>query len=132
MKTKIILVAILAISLISCTQTNKELKLVQQQQSGNYKISILSETGSIPLGKTPFTLEFRNAADNQLVDVGTVSLSPVMEMAGMGPMMATSQIISSGTPGRYTAVGNLTMSGHWKCNVTFGNGQNVRFNVSAE
>jgi hypothetical protein len=61
-----------------------------------------------------------------------VNLAPVMEMAGMGPMMATSAVAPTSTPGRYTAIGNLTMSGHWKFNITFGDGQNVRFNISAE
>ena len=117
---------------MSCTRSAGELKLVQQQQAGGYKVSILSESGSISQGKTPFTLEFRNAADDQLVDVGAVRLSAAMEMAGMGPMMTTSQVTSSGTPGRYTAVGNLTMSGHWKFTITFANGQSARFNVSAE
>jgi len=132
MKKWLFLFVTLTATLISCTPKPGELKQVQQQQAGDYKVAILSETGSIQQGKTPFTLEFRKAADDQLVDVGTVSLSPVMEMAGMAPMMATSQVTSSGTPGRYTAVGNLTMSGHWKINVNFGNGQSVRFNVSAE
>src|SRR5678816_2615164 len=132
MKTYLLFVAILAVCLLSCKKEIKELKLVQEQQSGEYKIAILSETGSITRGKSPFTLEFRKTADNRLVDVGTVSLAPVMEMAGMGPMMATSQVTSSDTPGRYTAIGNLTMAGHWRFNVTFGSGQTVRFNVSSE
>lgn len=125
--------AILAVTfLMSCSRNSKELKLVQQQQSGDYKIAILSETGTILQGKKPFTLEFRRATDDQLVDVGTVNVAPVMEMAGMGPMMATTQVTPSDTPGRYTAIGNLTMSGHWKVNVTFGKGQSARFNLSAE
>jgi hypothetical protein len=55
-----------------------------------------------------------------------------MEMAGMGPMMAATEVTPSNTVGRYTAIGNLTMSGHWKVNVTFGKGQSARFNLSAE
>ena len=127
-----LLLAITVIILLSCTKGNTELKLVQQQQAGDYKISILSETGTIQQGSKPFTLEFRKAADDQLVDVGTVVVAPVMEMAGMAPMMATSQVTPSDTPGRYTAVCNLTMSGHWKVSITFGSGQNTRFNLSAE
>ena len=128
----LLLVALLAVVMISCSKESKELKLIQQQQSGDYKVAILSETGSVSQGKTPFTLEFRKAANDQLVDVGPVNLAPVMEMAGMGPMMATSAVTPTSTPGRYTAIGNLTMSGHWKFNITFGDGQNVRFNISAE
>ena len=83
-------------------------------------------------GKKPFTLEFRRASDNQLVDVGAVNVAPVMEMAGMGPMMATTLVTPSNTPGRYTAIGNLTMSGHWKVNITFGTGKSAQINLSAE
>jgi hypothetical protein len=132
MKLKLLLIAILAVTLLSCSRGSKELKLVQQQQAGNYKIAILSETGTIQQGKKPFILEFRRATDDQLIDVGNVNVAPVMEMAGMGPMMATTQVTPSDTPGRYTAIGNLTMSGHWKVNITFGNGQSARFNLSAE
>jgi len=129
---KLLLLPFFALTLFSCSKESTELKLVQQQQSGDYKIAILSETGTIQQGNKPFTLEFRKVADGQLVDVGTVGLAPVMEMAGMAPMMASAQVSPSNTAGRYTAVGNLTMSGHWKLNVTFANGQNARFNLSAE
>ena len=127
-----LLLSMPVIVLLSCTRGNTELKLVQQQQAGDFKISILSETGTIQQGNKPFTLEFRKAADDQLVDVGTVVVAPVMEMAGMAPMMATAQVTPSDTPGRYTAVGNLAMSGHWKVSITFGSGQTARFNLSAE
>jgi hypothetical protein len=129
---KLLLTTILAMTLLACSRGSQELKLVQQQQSGDYKISILSETGTIQQGKKPFTLEFRRATDDQLVDVGTVNVAPVMEMAGMSPMMASTQVTPSDTPGRYTAIGNLTMSGHWKVDITFGKGQTARFNLSAE
>lgn len=132
MRIKTLLIAILALMPLSCSHGSNELKLIQQQQSGDYKVAILSETGTIQQGNKPFTLEFRRATDDQLVDVGTVDVAPVMEMAGMGPMMATTKVTSSNTPGRYTAIGNLTMSGHWKFNITFGKGQSVRFNLSAE
>ena len=128
----LLLTAILAIALLSCSRGSKELKLVQQQQAGDYKIAILSETGTIQQGKKPFTLEFRRATDDQLVDVGLVNVAPLMEMAGMGPMMAATQVTPSDTPGRYSAIGNLTMAGHWKIDITFGKGQIARFNLSAE
>ena len=131
-KTKLLLTPTLALILFSCSRGSGELKLVQQQQSGDYKIAILSETGTIQQGNKPFTLEFRKAADDQLVDVGTVTVAPVMEMAGMAPMMAPAEVIPSGTAGRYTATGNLTMSGRWRVDVKFGDGQVARFNLSAE
>jgi hypothetical protein len=132
MRTKLLLTAILALTMLSCSRGSQELKLIQQQQSGDYKIAILSETGTIQQGKKPFTLEFRRAADGQLVDVGPVDVAPVMVMAGMSPMMATAQVTPSDAPGRYTAIGNMTMTGHWKLNITFGKGQSAQFNLSAE
>ena len=132
MKIKLLLIAVLNLMMVSCSRGSSELKLVQQQQSGDYKIAILSETGTIQQGNKPFTLEFRRATDDQLVDVGNVNVAPVMDMAGMSPMIASTKVTPSDTPGRYTAIGNLTMSGHWKVNITFGNGQMARFNLSAE
>jgi YtkA-like len=132
MKMKLLFTSILTLLFFSCSRGGGDLKLVQQQQSGDYKVAILSETGTIQLGNRPFTLEFRKATDDQLVDVGTVTVAPVMEMAGMAPMMASTQVTPSGTAGRYTATGNLTMSGRWKVDVKFGDGQVARFNLSAE
>jgi len=71
MKIKLLLIAVLNLMMVSCSRGSSELKLVQQQQSGDYKIAILSETGTIQQGNKPFTLEFRRATDDQLVDVGT-------------------------------------------------------------
>ena len=116
---------------IACSRS-ADLKTVQQQQAGAYTITILSETGSLKKGPGSFTLEFRKTADNQLADVGTVVVAPVMEMPGMGPMMGAAEVKKSETPGRYNVTGNLTMAGLWKVKVTFGAGQSARFNVSAE
>ena len=109
-----------------------DLKPVQQQHAGEYTVAILSETGTMKQGSSTFTLEFRKAADNQLVDVGKVEVSPVMEMSGMAPMMGGADVTPANTPGRYDVKGNLGMAGLWKVNVKFGAGQSVRFSLSAE
>ena len=125
------LVLSVAILLSGCKK-NGELKTVHTQKAGDYIVAILSESGTMKNGANDFTLEFRKAADNQLVDVGPVEVAPVMEMAGMAPMMATSTVTAGETPGRYHATGTLTMSGLWKFNVKFDGGQSVRINVNAE
>lgn len=106
-------------------------KEVQQQQAGDYTVSLLSETGTMKHGSANYTLEFRKTADNQLVDVGKVEVSPVMEMAGMAPMIGGAEVAPASTPGRYEIKGNLSMAGLWKINVKFGD-QNVRFSLNAE
>jgi hypothetical protein len=82
-------------------------------------------------GASTYALEFRRTSENQLVDVGKVDVSAVMEMAGMAPMMGTAEVSPTGTPGRYEVKGNLTMAGLWKMNVKFGD-QNVRFSLNAD
>ena len=109
-----------------------ELKTVKQQQVGDYTLTILSESGSVKNGTSDFVLEFRKTADNQLTDVGTVEIAPIMEMAGMAPMMASATVMPTETPGRYHASSALTMAGLWKFNVKFGSGQSARININAE
>lgn len=124
--------ATIVLLLFGCKSGSADLKPVQQQKAGEYTVAILSETGTMKQGTATYTLEFRKAADNQLADVGKVEVSPVMEMAGMAPMMGGAEVTPTGTPGRYDVKGNLTMAGLWKVNVKFGEGQNVRFSLNAE
>ena len=122
---------LLSMSLLVGGCVEKELKTVQTQQAGEYTVTVLSPSGSIKNGANDFVLEFRKS-ENQLVDVGDVYVAPVMEMAGMGPMMGTATVTPSDTPGRYRVTGSLSMAGLWKFNVKYGNGDTVRFNVNAE
>ena len=116
----------------SCSSESADLKLVQQLVAGEYTVQLLSDSGTMKNGTGDFTLEFRKTSDNQLVDVGSVEVAPVMEMTGMAPMMGTATVTPTDTPGRYQATGTLTMAGLWKLNVRFGSGQSVRFSVNAE
>jgi hypothetical protein len=120
----------MTVFLIACGKT--ELKTIKEQQVGEYRLTILSESGAMKNGTSDFFLEFRKTADNQLTDVGTVEVSPIMEMAGMAPMMATTTVMPTETSGRYHATSALTMAGLWKFNVKFGSGQSARININAE
>jgi YtkA-like len=125
-----LLAAILFALLPGCSD-NADLKSIQRQTAGDYTVSILSKTGTMKNGSSTYALEFRKTADSQLADVGKVEVSPVMEMAGMAPMMGGAEVTATSTPGRYEVKGNLTMAGLWKVNVRFGD-QNVRFSLNAE
>jgi hypothetical protein len=123
-------ILIIASLLLSACGGTGELKTVQTQQAGELMVILLSESGSIKNGANDFVLEFRKG--DQLVDVGSVDVAPVMEMPGMGPMMGTASVTPTDTPGRYRVSGGLTMAGLWKFNVKLGNGEIVRINVNAE
>lgn len=107
-----------------------DLKPIQQQTAGDYTVSVLSPTGTMKNGSSTYVLEFKK--NNQLVDAGKVEVSPVMEMSGMAPMIGGAEVTPTATPGRYEVKGSLSMSGLWKFNVKFADGQNVRFSLNAE
>ena len=124
---------VLAVGLFPAACRGKgELKTVQTQQAGDITVTVLSESGSIKNGANDFILEFRKTDGNQLVNVGTVDVAPIMDMPGMGPMMGSASVTPADTQGRYRVVGSLTMAGLWKFNVKYGNGETVRINVNAE
>ncbi len=108
------------------------LKPIQQQKAGEHTVTVLNETGELKMGKTKFYLEFRKAADNQLVDVGEVRLNSLMPMPGMAPMSGGASAAQSGTPGRYIIEAEFQMAGEWNFTVMFGNNQRARFNLNAK
>ena len=123
----------LCVVVLLCACGNKrELKTVQSQQVGDYTVTVLSETGSIKNGANDFVLEFRKTADNQPAHVGSVEVAPVMEMAGMAPMMGKAETTPGDTVGRYNVKSDLSMAGLWKFTVKFADGLSIRINVNAE
>ena len=125
-------ISLSAVVLLCACGNKGELKTVQTQQVGDYTVTVLSETGSIKNGAGDFVLEFRKKADNQPVHVGSVEVAPLMEMAGMAPMMGKAETMPGDSLGQYHVKSNLSMAGMWKFNVKFGDGQSVRINVNAE
>jgi hypothetical protein len=101
--------------------TSSNLKQIQQQRSGDYVITLSSDTGSLKQGTNNLILEFRRA--DQLTDPGNVEVTPMMEMKGAGPMLANTKAIPSGTPGQYNVTTDLAMAGPWKFTVKFSGGQ---------
>lgn len=90
------------------------LKELERVQSGTLDVVLLSPDESLTQGKDSFVLEFRNRSDQQLVDVGTVRVNATMAMPGMAPMLGTTSVNPSGTPGRYEVDAQLAMSGSWR------------------
>jgi hypothetical protein len=75
-------------------------------------VVLLSDDGALHQ-KDPFTIEFRSASSGDLVNVGTVRASATMPMPGM-PMFGAIEVRPTDAPGRYTAKGNLEMTGGWR------------------
>jgi hypothetical protein len=75
-------------------------------------IVLLSRDGALHQ-KDPFAIEFRSAPGGELVAVGTVRASAAMPMPEM-PMFGTIDVMPADAPGRYTAKGNLEMTGGWR------------------
>ena len=106
-----------------------QLKQIQQQRSGDYVVALLNESGSLKMGSNNLTLEFRRG--DQLADPGNVQVKPMMEMKGLGPMLANTSATPSATPGRYNVTTDLSMAGPWKFTVTFTGGE-TEFNLSTQ
>jgi hypothetical protein len=102
-----------SIGVVGCRSTDPPLKEVQRVRAANLDVVVLSEDGTLADGKDTVTVEFRRAADGQLVDVGQVKGFATMPMAGLPPMMGSVFLNPGDTPGRYTAETELSMSGGW-------------------
>jgi hypothetical protein len=61
---------------------------------------------------------FRDAGGT-LVDVGTVTVSASMPMAGMAPMFGDSTVTPTATRGRYDLSSTLGMAGAWRLDVAW-------------
>jgi len=68
--------------------------------------------------KDPFTIEFRSVTRRNLLEMGSVRASASMPMPGM-PMFGNIEVRPADTPGRYTARGNLQMTGGWRIALTW-------------
>ena len=86
--------------------------VVQTVRSGDLEIVLLSPTGALRQGRNTFTIEFRRAGSDTLVDVGTVRASATMSMPGM-VMSGGLQVMATPVPGRYAATAEFGMAGAW-------------------
>jgi hypothetical protein len=124
-----ITIVLLALFYVSCGRDLSNLKKIQEQTAGDFKVSVLNKDGSIKQGSGSFVVEFRNASNDELVKVGGVSSDAVMQMAGM-PMTGETTVTNTDTPGIYEIEYNFTMKGNWKFTINFNNGLKVQFLLS--
>ena len=122
---------LLSLGLVSCNRQTS-LSTVQQQRSGDYVVSLLSETGAVKQHASKLTLEFRNASNNEAANVTNVQVQASMRMAGMGPMLGNVSSTRQTSPGRYEFDADLSMAGQWNLVVTFDPNGRVQFNISAQ
>ena len=114
---------------VTAPSASANLKQIQQKRAGDYVITLSNATGSLKQGANNLTLEFRKG--DQLTDPGNVEVKPMMEMKGLGPMLANTKATPSGAPGRYDVMTDLSMAGPWKFVVTFTGGE-TEFNLATQ
>jgi Cu(I)/Ag(I) efflux system membrane protein CusA/SilA len=90
--------------------------VLRTADAGGLRVSIVSADGAVHQGRTAFWIEFRSAATNALVDVGTVKLSAAMTMPGMA-MSGGTEVSPTSTPGRYRVTGEFGMAGAWQFSI---------------
>jgi Cu(I)/Ag(I) efflux system membrane protein CusA/SilA len=86
--------------------------VVQVVRAGELDVVVLSESGTLRTGRNTFTIEFRRAGTETLVDAGRVHASANMTMPGMA-MSGNVQVMPSGLRGRYRATAEFGMAGAW-------------------
>jgi hypothetical protein len=85
--------------------------VMQQVSSGDLRIALTSESGTLRQGRNDFMLEFRDDK-GALVDVGTVRGTANMQMPGM-VMPGAMEVQRTDTAGRYAATAEFGMAGAW-------------------
>jgi Cu(I)/Ag(I) efflux system membrane protein CusA/SilA len=88
-------------------------RIIQTVGAGELDVVLLAPTGTLRQGRNSFTIEFRQAGTNALVDVGTVRAGANMAMPGM-VMSGGLQVVPTGTRGRYSATAEFGMAGGWQ------------------
>ncbi|HQR37509.1 MAG TPA: FixH family protein [Blastocatellia bacterium] len=107
-------------------------KEIAKQRSGDYVVTLLNDTGQLKQGENAYTLEFRKASDNSLVDVGPVTATTQMPMPGMSNMVGDTVVTQSGTAGRYNVKTSFGMKGSWTASFTYGDNQKVQLSLKAQ
>jgi hypothetical protein len=84
--------------------------------AGDLVVTLSNPEGQLRTGTNRFRVEFRSAATNGPVDVGTVQLGGSMTMPGM-VMNSAITITPTDQPGIYEATGDFGMSGSWRMTI---------------
>jgi hypothetical protein len=86
-------------------------------RSGNLDVVLRASEAALARGKDTATIEFRSTAGGSLVDVGRVTATATMPMAGMAPMSGAVTIEPTDAQGRYLVTSEMGMAGQWRLDV---------------
>jgi len=86
---------------------------LQKVKAGMLDVVLLSPRDTLRHGTDDFVIEFRNASEGKLADVGAVRATASMPMAG-SPMFGSLTVTKTEVPGRYRADGEFSMAGTWR------------------
>src|SRR5262249_2850000 len=126
------LAGVLTLLFVSCSSNSANLTQIQQQQSGDYLVALLNQTGTIKQHSNKLILEVRNANSNSLSDISNLQIQSSMRMPGMGPMFGNISAVRRIAAGQYEFDADFSMAGQWNCLVTFDPNGRVQFNINAQ
>lgn len=132
LKTSLCLLCLFVAILLGCTKPPSSFTQVQQQRSGDYVLTLFSDSGSVKQHSNKFKLEIRNAASNEPANVSNVQIQSSMRMPGMGPMFGNISSIQQTGPGQYELDADFSMAGQWSFVVTFEPNGRAQFNLNAQ
>jgi Cu(I)/Ag(I) efflux system membrane protein CusA/SilA len=89
---------------------------IRTVEANGVRVTVLSPDGALHQGRNVFSIEFRNAGTNEMIDVGNVRASAAMTMPGMA-MSGGLQTTATNQPGRYTVSGDFGMAGTWQLSI---------------
>jgi hypothetical protein len=123
---------LLVFLVVACSGQPAEFKQIQQQRSGDYNVTLLSETGNLKQHSDHLRVEIRNAATNAPAEVSNVQVQASMIMPGMAPMFGTLSAPRQTAPGQYELDADVGMAGQWSLIVTFEPNGRAQFGLRAQ
>ena len=112
------MLTLLIFILVSCGGANVD-KTIKSAKSNDMAITLSGPNGVVKQGLNDLTLVFADS-NGRGVDVGTVSLRFHMAaMTGMAEMNDTATLVTTGTPGKYSAKVKLESAGTWEVIVNY-------------
>ena len=90
--------------------------VVHTVRAGDLDLVLRSPAGVLRQGRNAFTMEFRRAGSDVLVDVGAVRAAASMTMPGMA-MSGGVQVQPTAIAGRYAGTAEFAMAGSWQFSV---------------
>ena len=110
-------------------------KVIKSAPIGTLTVTLSNSSGQIKHGGDEFFITFKDSSGKP-VDVGAAALTFHMpQMASMAAMNDSATLMTTDTPGVYSAKANIETAGEWQAQVSFegpaGKGQ-TSFSVTAQ